>query len=231
MQFANAVRELVRDTLKETTHTVQGYVPNGKINMFTWLAEEVKIPHPHAGSQPTTDGGGVTLTNVPLPKSFSGFLMAIKDEVLGVDRAVLVGFKGGRQSFPHIIQFLDPVAPLDKQQHENLQNRNSVQDKRLQTVGGIHSQATAGPILPDPAGADGNPWNPVANPALAKLKRQAAADPLNHRGFTAVDPAARFLTDLAARSRALSERLIGPLGQVLKGSPAPQVGTPGIAPH
>lgn len=152
MPFRAAVKELIQTAQREVTHPLQGYIPAGMIDQKQWVAKEVRIPNPHGGTHPAADipERHLSLYDVPLPHQTFGFIQAIFDSTFGINRAVTIGFKGGKLAFPYVINFLSPLKALDDAPMETTPNRKSVVTARLQTAGGSQTPATTTPALPAP---------------------------------------------------------------------------------
>ena len=80
-----------------------GYIPAGGIDFVTNIAKVVRVP---SSTLQTPDKGYLEYKEVPLPARIEGIFSAIQN-VLGQDVGVMVGFKGGNQAFPYIINYVN----------------------------------------------------------------------------------------------------------------------------
>jgi hypothetical protein len=129
MSFRDTIQAEVAAGLRGISHAVQGLIPADGIDFKNWTCT-VRIPNPHGGVHPGRDQTGqpnsILLKDVALPPSPGGLISAALQKVSGHDRACIVGFRGGKLSFPYIVSMLNLVhAATDRENAEKVPNRGS----------------------------------------------------------------------------------------------------------
>lgn len=168
--FERAIDARIQAGLREMTQMVHGVVPQGSINRESWTAT-VRIPNPHGGIHPSTNGEPqyIELQDVPLPRGPAGIITALSDLVSSVDRGCLVGFRGANMSFPYILEFTHIASDLQKDKMDTrVENRQPAQANRLTTA------ATPRPAGIAPLPALPPPPPPAPAPPAATQKLQDA---------------------------------------------------------
>jgi hypothetical protein len=166
--FERAIDARIAAGLRELTQMVHGVVPQNSINRESWTAK-VRIPHPHGGIHPSTNGEPqyIELEDVPLPRGPAGIISALSDLVASVDRGCLVGFRGANLSFPYILEFTHIASDLQKDKMDTrVENRQPAQADRLSTAA---TPRPSVPLPPPPPVAPPSP-TPPAPAAVQKLQ-------------------------------------------------------------
>ena len=133
--FRDAVHEIVANGLKGLSHPIQGYIPEGGVDVANSLCT-VRVPNPHGGINPNNSNTGnyLELKGVPLP-FFVGIFIAWEHALKLGDRGVLVGFKGANMAFPYIISLLSLIPNKDKADQTVDDRKNVQQDRALSQAG------------------------------------------------------------------------------------------------